>query len=204
MEKRKTAALFIELVIIAWTVASVALMSMGTGDDASLSSRNCFCYFTVDSNILSAAASLFTAVCLIRNRSSRAAAVLKFTGTVAVMVTFLTVLFFLGPVMGYKNMLSGHNLYLHAIGPLLAFLSCCLPEDEKTLSVKESLFGLIPVLAYGTFYYFKVIVFKTWPDFYGFAARVPWWVSYIAMTLAGLLISLAVRFIRNRRIKRLA
>ena len=78
-------------------------------------------FFTILSN-------LFCAVCalLLVLSSAQWAWLLKYVGTVAVTVTLLTVLFFLGPNMGYKQMFSGKDLYLHLCGPLMAIVSFCI------------------------------------------------------------------------------
>lgn len=92
----------------------------------------CFMYFTVDSNILAAVVSLLLAIwelCHLRGEvPPKWMMLLKFTGTVAVGVTFFTVMLFLGPMMGYGPMVTGHNLFLHVLNPLAAMLSFALLE----------------------------------------------------------------------------
>lgn len=202
MNKRKIAVLAIEIVIVLWTIISVVGMMLEEPGDNPIENLSCFCFFTIDSNILSAAASVLCIIGLIRGRMSRTVSLIKFTGTAAVTVTFLTVMLFLAPAMGYGEMLSGHNFYLHLVGPVLALTGCFLPEDEHVLSFKECLWGVLPVVVYGCLYYYKVIVAKTWPDFYGFAERALWWVSLIAMLAATFLISAIMRTVKNRRVKR--
>ena len=74
-------------------------------------------FFTILSNLFCAVSALLLVL-----SSSQWAWLLKYVGTVAVTITQLTVQFFLGPDMGYKQMLSGKDLYLHLCGPLLAIV----------------------------------------------------------------------------------
>ena len=63
-------------------------------------------FFTILSNLFCAVSALLLVL-----SSSQWAWLLKYVGTVAVTVTLLTVMFFLGPNMGYKQMFSGKDLY---------------------------------------------------------------------------------------------
>ena len=108
---------------------------------------------------------------------------LKYLGTVSVTVTLLTVLFFLGPTQGFKIMLSGSNLYLHLIGPVLAILSYAFLE-KKPITIGTAMIGLLPMIVYGVVYLYKVIIAaedKRWEDFYGFNKGGKWPVMFAAM-----------------------
>ena len=89
-------------------------------------------YFTVDSNLLMAAAALINAVCVAevwRGRKSKVpvwAELLFYAGTTSVSLTFGMVMAYLGPVFGYGNMLAGANLYFHLIVPVLSICIWCL------------------------------------------------------------------------------
>lgn len=171
MNGKRAVAATINLGIFIWTaICVISFINFGGEGNMSSDRLSCFCYFTVDSNILSAIASLAVAIALISGRRFHKIATFKFIGTVSVMVTFLTVMVFLGPAYGYAEMFEGNNLYLHLIGPLMALVTCCFLDDGERLSFGESLLGLIPVTAYGLIYMHQVIVFRSWPDFYGFAS----------------------------------
>lgn len=151
----------------------------------------CFRYFTIDSNILSAAASAVTAVFLLKGLRRGTplphfVLVLKYVGTVAVCLTFLTVCLFLGPTQGYDRMFSGSGLWLHLICPLLSAASLLLLERGGTLARSEVLLGMIPMAVYGAVYTAMVLIAKVWPDFYGFTRGGLWYVSWLLM-LAGTL-----------------
>jgi hypothetical protein len=64
-------------------------------------------FFTILSNLFCAVSALLWVL-----SSSYWAWLLKYVGTVAMTVTLLTVIFFLGPNMGYKPLFSGKDLYL--------------------------------------------------------------------------------------------
>ena len=126
---------------------------------------------------------------------SDAALLLKYLGTSAVTVTLMTVFLFLGPSQGGdKSLLSGENLYMHLIGPVLAIVSYCFLE-KRALSFATALTGLIPVAAYGAVYLYKVILApeaQRWEDFYGFNRGGKWPVSMAAMFAGAFLVSVGL------------
>ena len=143
-----------------------------------------FRFFTVLSNAFCAVAALMVAVSQIRGEVSPAVLLMKYLGTVSVTVTLLTVFLFLGPSMGgYRELLSGENLYMHLIGPLLAILSYCLLE-KRQMSFSTALTGLAPVVLYGAMYLYRVVYApedRRWEDFYGFNKGGRWPIAYGAM-----------------------
>lgn len=151
---------------------------------------NALRFFTILSNILCALAALAVFI-----SPSPAALTLKYMGTVAVTVTMLTVLLFLGPTQGgYKALLSGGDLYLHLLGPLLAIASYCFFE-KRDLSFSGALLGLLPVVAYGILYLYKVVCApqeKRWEDFYGFNRGGKWPIAMTAMFLGTFIVCVAI------------
>ena len=115
-------------------------------------------YFTILSNLFCALATLALALALLGGFVPRWIWLWKYVGTAAVTVTLLTVLVFLGPSVGYKELLSGRDLYLHLIGPLLAIVSFCFCERLYPLSFPLALTALAPVILYGSFYLYKVVL----------------------------------------------
>ena len=141
-------------------------------------------FFTILSNLFCAVSALLLVL-----SSSYWAWLLKYVGTVAVTVTLLTVLFFLGPHYGYKVLFSGPDLWLHLICPLLA-LFAWLAWDRVPIPPLLSLIGVIPVLLYGLLYLHKVVFAKAWEDFYGFNQGGKWPFSFAAMLGGAALLSL--------------
>ena len=142
-----------------------------------------FKYFTVLSNALCALSALVLLISEVGGSASPAALMFKYLGTVSVTVTFLTVMLFLGPTLGYTKMLDGQDIYMHLIGPLLAIISFCLLK-KGNMSLGTAMLGVLPVLIYGLVYLYKVIYApadKRWDDFYGFNRGGRWPVAFAAM-----------------------
>lgn len=168
----------------------------------------CFVYFTVDSNILAAVVSLILAVFEIKGMKTgktapKWAVILKFMGTVAVGVTFFTVMLFLGPTseVGFGPLVTGHNLFLHVLNPLAAMFSLAVLERKPNLRLAETLWGLVPTILYGIVYFYKVMILGPgkggWFDFYGFTLGGMWYLSAIALPLATWLIALGIWALRK-------
>ena len=147
-------------------------------------------FFTILSNLFCAVSALLLVL-----SSSQWAWLLKYVGTVAVTITLLTVLFFLGPNMGYKQMLSGKDLYLHLCGPLLAIVSFCFMERWYALSFPLSLLGILPVIIYGFLYLFEVVILENWDDFYGYNKDGKWKLSMVAMFAGGFAVCMLIRIL---------
>jgi hypothetical protein len=152
-------------------------------------------FFTALSNLLCALACLAVAVCRLFGTAPAAVLIVKFVGTAAVSVTFLTVMCFLGPVVyDYKKMLSGPDLWLHLVCPVLAVVSL-IAWDRPRAPFGLVLLGALPVLLYGAYYLAHVVLAppeKRWEDFYGFNRGGKWYLSYIPMLLLALLVSFAL------------
>ena len=147
-------------------------------------------FFTILSNLFCAVSALLWVL-----SSSYWAWLLKYVGTVAVTVTLLTVIFFLGPNMGYKPLFSGKDLYLHLCGPLLAIVSFCFMECQFALSFSLSLLGILPVIIYGFVYLVEVVILKNWEDFYGFNKDGKWKISMAAMFAGGFAVCMLIRIL---------
>ena len=147
-------------------------------------------FFTILSNLFCAVSALLWVL-----SSSYWAWLLKYVGTAAVTVTLLTVIFFLGPNMGYKPLFSGKDLYLHLCGPLLAIVSFCFMECQFALSFSLSLLGIIPVIIYGFVYLVEVVILKNWEDFYGYNKDGKWKISMAAMFAGGFAVCMLIRIL---------
>ena len=148
-------------------------------------------YFTVLSNILCAISAAVVVVARISGSVPEAVLVLKYVGTSAVTVTLLTVLFFLGPTIGYKLLVTGPDFWLHIFCPVIAIVSY-LACDKTNAGIWAVLLGMLPAMAYGMLYLNKVVYEKTWDDFYGFNRGGKWKISFVAMTAGCFLISLVL------------
>ena len=141
-------------------------------------------FFTLLSNLFCAFASLSVLLSLRHSELPYGIWLFKYIGTASVTVTFLTVMVFLGPTLGYKSQLEGWAFYLHVVGPLLAIISFCFFERAYPLSFYSSLWGIAPVFLYGCLYLKKVVFspgVSQWDDFYGFNRNGKWRISFSAM-----------------------
>lgn len=173
--------------LVAWSVATFFLRS-GVGN-MKVTGFKALMYFTVDSNVLSALASLGVVICLLTQLGENQALLprwlilCKLVGAAAVGVTFLTVMVFLGPRLGYKAMFAGVNLHLHLICPLLAMISLVFLERSSSLPFPVTLLGILPTVVYGAVYLYQVVITKGWQDFYGFNLGGRWYLSLVIMVL---------------------
>lgn len=159
-------------------------------------------FFTTLSNILCAAACLLTALAMNAGGVPEWIWTLKYIGTAAVTVTMLTVLLFLAPSFGkgaLKVLLSGTDLFMHLITPLLALVSFCVFE-RRGMTFCQSLWGLLPVVLYGPLYLYKILFAppeKRWDDFYGFNKQGKWPVAFAAMVAGTFAICMGIRALQN-------
>ena len=160
-------------------------------------------FFTTLSNILVAAASLLTALALsLEGTIPRWIWTLKYIGTAAVTVTMLTVFLFLAPSIGkdwVKYLLTGSDIFMHLLTPLLALFTFCVFERQG-MTFCESLWGLLPVVLYGPLYLYKILFAppeKRWDDFYGFNKQGKWPVAFAAMVAGTFAICMGIMALQN-------
>ena len=159
--------------------------------------RSALRFFTVQSNILCASASLL--VCLFPQ--NQAVWLLKYIGTAAVTVTMLTVFLFLAPGIGkgWTVLLKGSDFFMHLVTPLLALISFCVFE-KRGMNFGTALLGLLPVLIYGPWYLYRIRFApegKRWDDFYGFNKGGRWPISFAMMLVGTFLICMGIMALQN-------
>lgn len=151
-----------------------------------------FRYFTTLSNLLCAAAALLVVITRLCGGLPMWAELIKYVGTAAVTVTMLTVLLFLLPVTrDWKSLLSGIELVLHLICPLLAIISF-LAFEKSSLPAWAIALGVLPVLLYAALYCRKVLYApakRRWEDFYGFNRGGKWQISGLLMIVGAAIVA---------------
>ena len=167
-----------------------------------------FCMFTVNSNILAAAAMAMVIPYTMDGLRThnyylpRWIVDVVYAGVTAVALTFLVSLFILAPVKGFVLIFSGSRFFLHGVCPILAVAAFCFFMSQKQMRFWDSLFAIVPVIIYAVVYFIMVVVIGEenggWNDFYGFATYIPWWVSAIALVPLSLLIATGIRVLHNR------
>ncbi|MCQ2438126.1 MAG: hypothetical protein MJ099_06995, partial [Clostridia bacterium] len=125
--------------------------------------RNTMIYFTTLSNLYLGINGLIQLPYAIRSFRSgkdcvpRFAFLLKLTSVVAVTLTMLTVLVWLGPVLGFASQLGGPTLYLHLLTPLVGLISFLWFDGGSKLGKRHIITGMIPLLIYAPIYLIEVV-----------------------------------------------
>ena len=119
-----------------------------------------FTYYTEDSNILSACICAMVAVgqlvCIFTGKElPRWLHTLKYIATCCLTMTFLTVVFVLGPYCADQGgvvflLTESSMLYHHLLNPLCAFVSFVLLEREPKLPARCVPLALVPTMLYGS------------------------------------------------------
>lgn len=115
-------------------------------------------FYTVDSNLLGAAACAVSVFFILRRQINGKAApdwaeILKYVAVCCLMVTFLVVVLVLAPMFGgasaYRAMLTqGDMLYHHLLCPLLILLSFLLFDRVPVKTAVAAGYAVIPTLLY--------------------------------------------------------
>jgi hypothetical protein len=157
-------------------------------------------YFTVLSNLLEGFACLYW----LAGKGAQGER-LKFVAAVAVSITFLVVMTFLGPLYGYPFMFEGANLWFHLLVPVGAILEQVF-LSKGPFGRKDVLFAALPVLFYGVGYLCNILMngVGEWPDTNDWYSFMMWGYPGAAVIYGGLiLISLALGLLfRKVRVKK--
>ena len=175
-----------EAIVFGTALAMVALVGRTPKEKLPESFR----YFTVLSNLFCAFAALILLLCELFGAMPAWAVVLKYMGTVAVMVTFFTVFLFLLPASrSIEGLFSnGPEVIMHVITPVLALLSF-LCFEGRDLSAWVIPLGILPVFLYGGLYLNRVVMAGAWRDFYGFNKNGKWKLSFSLMILGTVIVA---------------
>ena len=113
----------------------------------------CFKYYTQDSNLFLMFTSLLYVISLLicDKKIPHFVSLLKYAATTSVVITFLTVVTILAPVMGgYRAMLlDGTMLIHHLICPIFAFVTFVFFEKHNLNGLKDALISMIFTCLYG-------------------------------------------------------
>ena len=226
MKTRSVLAIAAQVVVVAATAWAIAgFFTAGGEGNMKVVGWLAFRYFTVDSNVLAAIACVVCIPFEIRalrapagksaGRDARTGAdcgagglvlphgvlILNFVGTVAVSVTFVVVVAFLGPVYGYASMFTGKNFFLHGVNPILCIVAF-MALIEGPVRLRETLWCLLPVAIYGIVYCIEVVGIGIeaggWPDLYGFNIGGIWYVWFMAIGLMAFILALIERLPHRR------
>lgn len=195
--------LLVLLVSFAW----VEMITRAGGSLSSTGLRS-LRYFTVLSNLLCGIAALIHLLALLRGSVPAWVLRLSYAAAVAVGVTLMVVLLFLGPLYGYPEMLRGANLWFHLVIPLLAILDHILLEQGDRPGFRDTFLTLIPSTLYGVGYGVNILAngMGEWPDTNDWYLFFRWGVAvglgiYAAILLLTWAIALVLRTLGRARAK---
>jgi hypothetical protein len=90
---------------------------------------------------------------------------------------------------------------LHGVCPVLSIVTFCFFINSHIVKLKEAALALVPVLLYAAVYMIMVVIIGEekggWNDFYGFATRVPVWVSLPVILAVSCGLALFLRWAHN-------
>ncbi|MBQ7521897.1 MAG: hypothetical protein IJU14_03360 [Clostridia bacterium] len=202
MTKKKTMlSLITNLLIFVITVCVVISYFFAEPNVLIQHGVDAFRFFTTDSNILVAIASITVAIADIRillgktESLPKAILLFKFVGTACVTLTMTATVGFLMPVYG-TFVMQGSLIIVHAITPLLALLSFVFLENVYCISIPQSLIGTIPMMIYGLVYAFMV-THHIWDDFYRYNRGGQWLLSAIFMTSGCFVMAIITALLHN-------
>ncbi len=163
-------SLIFNILIVLFVINSIIMMFVGSDGELTASGFNAFKFFTVDSNVLMGVASLIFLPFLILKmlgkeiKKTLLLSVAKFVATIGVVLTFLTVILFLGFIFGYVSMFKGPNLYMHLITPLLAMIDFMFFDPISEIPFRFTFFGVVPMTIYGICYITNIAVHNGYGD----------------------------------------
>lgn len=208
MKKSVTSAILNFICFLASALAVGYLMFGLNAQFMENGSTACLKYFTVLSNIFGGTVSLvFFILNIIKFQKKdflfpRWAVILKTMSTIALTLTMLTVLAFLGPQIGYVPLLSNEQLFLHLLCPLTSMITMLFFDTDKIISLKNSFYGILPMFIYGIVYAYMVLIVGKenggWDDFYGFNIGGFWYISFMAVLLITFGLSIGEIYIANQ------
>lgn len=201
------------VILISIAVTVIVVITSGVSDELSQLSNNWgfFRTYTVISNIVMGVVSAITLYFLAIKKGElpKWIYIFQLMGTSMVMLTFVTVILFLGPIRIINGkdvwfLFSKELFFLHFLNPVLAFISVALLPDKHIYLKKECFISVIPTIVYSFIYLYNVIISKTWYDFYGFTFGGKYYLIpfvIIIMYCAAFAVSVLIKKIHNIKIK---
>ena len=173
-----------------------------------------FTYYTQLSNLYGLIACLVCAICEIRylmhgTELSRGVKLLKYSATCCLAMTFFVVLTILAPMVSasqgngyYTLFLTGVLPVTHLVSPLLAFFSYVLFEYDRNMTLRESMVGVYPTIAYAAVAY-PCNILRIWDGPYPFlkVLDMPLWMSilfFILLLVMALAICQGIRLLAKK------
>ena len=208
-KRRSIVALIAGIIVFVVSLAAIAGGLMNSyiyrQEDASYS---LFHYFTVNSNLLSAAGAAFMipyALEGIRKKRfvfPKWVSLFQYSGAICTTLTMIFSILFIFPSQGPKMAFGGMNFYLHIICPICALILLFMVETDVRFTLSDSMICLFPFFVYALFYVTNVVLVGEehggWKDIYYIATYTPAAVSAPLMFMLGYGVSYLISFFYNR------
>ncbi len=211
-KSRLTASVIINFLIFAITTGVIISYFLGNLTPEVKTPQQKFIFFTTDSNILAAAASLATGISnilIMRNKLKeipKLIMIFKFMGTVSLLVTFATVMVLLIPIYGPEMLLGKTAFHMHLGAPVMCFVSFAFLDGFKRIKLSYIPIGVLPMAVYAVIYLTMVVFIGEanggWYDFYAFNRGGRWYISLVVMFAATFLLSTITLLIHNKFCKK--
>ena len=188
------------LVIFATVVLFSGFKFMKGGYESQVASKiEMLKFFTIQSNIFMGIVSFIFAIEEIKvlkgkkNEISVKMYILKLMATTSVMITFLTIFAYLGPITdgGTIEQIKNSNLFFHFLVPVLSMFCFILFERTDKLKLRYVLFGIVPTALYAVYYIINVLLHiengKVSPiyDWYWFIQGGLWQIAVVVPVMFG-------------------
>ena len=190
----------------AWMMMTGASFSGARDQELADTGLKALKFYTVESNLLVGLGALLLGVfslCGLSGAWLRAAQLIKYLGTITVVITFLVTAVHLAPHAkhGFWSLYADGNLFFHLIVPVLSVLTLVL-LDRPVFPFYTTFIGIIPTLLYAIAYLVnvlahlengKVLPKYDWYNFF-FAGLNSIWIVLTGMLLLAWLIGLGLWF----------
>lgn len=158
--------------------------------------------YTVLSNIFLALICLITSVNIILKFKKETpiltwVAIVEHSSVITILITYLTVIFYLDPIWKGIDFSNTRMLFFHHINPIVILLTYLLLENKPKFSFKFFFVGMIPIIIYGIIYFVNILALHNWRDFYSLlvdGSPVPALITFIFLSF---LLSVGIYFLRN-------
>ena len=132
---------------------------------------------------------------------------LIFVSTTCITLTFIISCTLLSAFAGFKEiMLTGTNLFLHTIVPIITIVGFLFVNTYHTVKFKATLYALIPISIYAIIYLISAIFIGQenggWRDHYHFNEVIPWYYVFVLVFALAFGLSNLLRYVHNRMHRR--
>ncbi len=202
--RRSVIALISGILVFYLTIATCLVKMQVSANEA----ENRLHYFTVLSNIFSAAGAAFmipyAAEGIRKKRFTmpRWIVVFQYSCATCVGITMTAAVLLIFPTQGPGTAFGGTDFWLHLVTPLCTMILFQCVEADVILTKKDLIAAQIPYWTYMTVYIVMVIIIGEenggWSDFYLTTKYIPAWASFILVIVLGFGIAVLLKFIHNK------